>query len=406
MLHTKAFARALFEKGIEALAPKNLHLNLSGIEDKEVTILGVGKGALPIVQSLSQILAPNVKKALVVSNYAKDIPDIEVLLSDHPIPGARSVVAAERLLGEVAQLTPEDYLLFVLTGGASALVEKPISSVTLEEMADVTRKLLSSGATIDEINTVRKQLSAVKGGRLGAKVACAGKVFVVSDVIGDDLQTIGSGLMYCDSSTAHEGCTILMRYGLWDTMPPSVQSVLQHAPNPAPKLPNPKLSHQIVASNRIALEAIAKAAEAAGYQTQIVTDRLSGDVREAAERIVQTVCTQQSHRPLCLLFGGETTVQVRGEGQGGRNQELALWVLKSMRQKGVNFTFLSAGSDGIDGMSDAAGAVVDSTDFREDIDDFLTRNDSYRYHRRGGSLIVTGATGTNVMDIMIVVKES
>ncbi|RUM68220.1 MAG: glycerate dehydrogenase [Sulfurospirillum sp.] len=335
---------------------------------------------------------------------ALDVPELNIFASSHPLPSARSVEAAEKLMKMISALNEDEVFIYLLSGGTSALVEKPIPPVRLEDFTAVSEALLQSGASIDEMNIVRKHLSMIKGGRLAALTKAKGKVFVISDVIGDDLEAIGSAPLFCDSSTCADAKRVLVQYGLWDSVNTSVRNLLEECSHETPKVVDPGIVHEVVASNKTALEAIAAEAEKAGYRAKIVTDRLRGDVRDVAKEIARIAQFHEADTPLCLLFGGETTVQVRGSGKGGRNQELALWVLKAMRGEG-RFTFLSGGTDGRDGMSDAAGAVVDESDLHEDIDRYLDNNDSYHYHQKYGTLICTGASGTNVMDIMILIKE-
>ena len=402
-MNHKERATALFQRGVEAVQPENLHYDLKGLDKEGITLLGSGKAVTGMAKALLA-QGVNVKKSFLVSHVQEVVSGLEIFVSTHPVPSEKSVYAAETLMKIVSHLEAEESFVYLLSGGSSALIEKPIVPVTLEDMRTLTTMLLQSGASIGELNTVRKQLSMIKGGRLGASTKAKGKVFVISDVVGDDLEAIGSAPLYCDSSSCEDAKKVLVQCGLWERVAESVRSVIASSLHETPKTPNPAIVHEVVASNRIALEAVVREARRMGYEAEIVTDRMQGDVRDVAAEIARYADLPVKEKPRCFVFGGETTVQVRGDGKGGRNQELALWVLEAIREKGY-CTFLSAGTDGKDGVGDAAGAVVESGDLHEDMKRYLQNNDSYHYHRKYGTLLRTGASGTNVMDIMILIKE-
>ena len=399
-MSAKADAQTLFLSGVEAVKPENISFDLSSIpSDLPVTLLGSGKAVVEMAKKIAPHI--QVKEGFVVSNYAEHIDGVEVFVSTHPFVSQKSVEAASKMESVFKTLHEEDFFIYLLSGGSSALLEKPLSPLTLPMLEWLYKLLLESGASIEEMNIVRKHLSAVKGGRLAEMTQARGIVFVMSDVIGDDLFTIGSAPLYYDSSSRFEAEEILKRYGLWERVDKTLHEVLQSSETP--KQPNPRIVHKIVASNMIALEAIADKATEMGYACEVVTASLSGDVKEVASKIVAFVSSQKVSSPKVFLFGGESTVKVKGQGKGGRNQELCLWLLKLMPE-GEKFTFLSAGTDGIDGVTDAAGACVDWQDSRE-VQSYLDNNDSWHYHQKHKTLIQTGATGTNVMDIMILIKE-
>jgi len=256
--------------------------------------------------------------------------------------------------------------------------------------------LLHHGLSIDEINTIRKNLSQIKGGGLASKTQAKGIVLVVSDVIGDDLQAIGSAPLLADSSTLEDVKTIVDKYNILHLLPNSIKSILA-SDNTITKTNTQVFPHFLIASNLIALKSAKKFAEKLGFDAKIVTDTLEGDVKEVADFITKSL---KNEKEQVLLFGGEPTVQVTGNGNGGRNQELCLWVLK----KREDVTFLSAGTDGIDGNSDAAGAVVCESDYHDSLEGYLENNDSYHFLKEQNALIMTGESGTNVMDIMILIK--
>jgi hydroxypyruvate reductase/glycerate 2-kinase len=299
-------------------------------------------------------------------------------------------------------------------------VEKPAPPVKLDEFQDVTKLLLGCGAPIEEMNIVRKHLSLAKGGRLGRLTKAAGAVLVISDVIGDDLEAIGSAPLFRDRSSYGDAFDILQKYGLWGRIPSNARTVIEQGIagiiEETPKEPNPRIEHILIGSNMKGLIRGKDTAESFGINTHIITSRLRGESREVAKTIVSigeeiAATNNPFSQPVCLLFGGETTVTLRGSGRGGRNQEMCLAAVREIKSRG-KMTFLSAGTDGIDGNSDAAGAVIDSGTFarsRElnlNPDEYLNNNDSHTFLKKTGDLIVTGPTGTNVMDMTILlIKE-
>jgi len=404
-MHHKENAKKLFQIALATAQPKNIDFDLSGIPTSgKITLLGSGKASLEMAKALQKKLRGRIKKSFIVSNYYKAVEGLEIFVSSHPAPTNRSIDAGERILHGIQELEEDDFFIYLLSGGSSALIEKPIEPITLEELQLCTRLLLSKSASIDEINIVRKHLSMIKGGRLGHATKASGIVFVISDVIGDDLEVIGSAPLFYDHSTCADAQKVLTRYALWKKVPKSIQNVIESCHHESPKVVNPNIEHRVIASNMQCLQTMYHEAQGLGYETFIITDRLSGNVKEVAKYIISEVRAKDSMNPVCLLFGGESTVEIKGKGKGGRNQELALWVLKQI-QRDENITFLSAGTDGIDGQSDAAGTVVNKEDYRDDIDLFLEDNDSYHYLQRDDNLITIGDSGTNVMDIMIAIKE-
>jgi hydroxypyruvate reductase/glycerate 2-kinase len=399
----KVQAVALYKKAVEAVHPKNIYYPLDYNDGKEITLLGSGKAVIEMARAVLQ-KDIKIKKSFLVTPYEIAMEGLDIFISSHPTPSARSEEAAEKMMDIVSSLKESDFFVYLLSGGSSALLEKPIFPVEMKDFIVLTQLLLQSGASIDEINIVRKHLSRIKGGRLGEMSCAKGQVFVISDVIGDDLEAIGSAPLYCDSSSCEDAKRVLVQYNLWKQVPSGIRNVIEKCHYETPKTPNPLIDHTIVASNRMALNAAAEEAEKMGYEVHVVSDKVEGNVRDVAKLIIDYALKVENQKPACLLFGGETTVEVTGNGKGGRNQELALWVLKQ-KPKELSLTFLSAGSDGIDGMSEAAGAVVDGSDLHEDIDYYLENNDSFHYHRKCGTLIQTGESGTNVMDIMILIKE-
>lgn len=380
---------------------------------RSVHLFGSGKASVETARALKALLGDRVAGGLVVSNYAATIEGIEVYESSHPVLTDRSIRAAEMLMERIAALTPDDFFIYLLSGGSSALIEKLAPPITLADMQALVKGLLANGVPIEELNRVRKHLSLVKGGQLGRLSRARGIVLVVSDVIGDDLEAIGSAPLYYDRSSFGDTRTILEKYGLWEGAPGSVREVVAAGQAgliaETPKGPNPLLDHVLIGSNLKLLEKAKARAEALGIPARIMSSRLRGEAREVAKAILalgeEIAATGQPFAPpVCLLFGGETTVTLRGKGMGGRNQEMALAALGEFKAD-PRFLFLSAGTDGIDGHSDAAGAIVDGTSWEKagkqglKIDDYLARNDSYHFFQATGDLLMTGPTGTNVMDM-------
>jgi len=400
----KKNAREIFKKALLAVDPLNLNYELDTVTKKEIMLFGSGKASLKMAEAVMMKIGDRLKDGFIVSNYEKKLPKIEVFKSSHPTPSKKSVEAANKMIAKLRSLKEDDFFIYLLSGGSSALLQKPCKSLALEDLIFVNDALLACGASIAEINKVRKQLSFIQGSRLANMTKASGMVFVVSDVVGDDLGTIGSAPFYADESTCEDAKEVLLKYGLWKKIPESVQNVIKLCENETPKEQNPKISHKIVASNTHALKAALDEAKSLGYEAKIVRGDLNDDVEILSKYIANLIKKQNSDKPICLIFGGESRVVLKGDGKGGRNQELALLVLKEIKDD-ENIVFLSAGTDGIDGNTKAAGAVVAACDYKDDIDAFLSNNDSYHFHERADTLIVTGESGTNIMDIMIAIKE-
>jgi hydroxypyruvate reductase/glycerate 2-kinase len=410
----KELAKKIFMEALSSVMPKNLiadavsyHDNILCVQGQSfdlaaydnVYVYGSGKASIEMAKAMKILLKDKITHNMVVSNYHESVQGVEVLESTHPLPSQKSLDAGERLLHAFAMMGEHDFFIYLLSGGSSALIEKPVDGVSLEDFSALTKVLLHNGLSIDEINVIRKYLSQIKGGGLASKTKAKGMVLVVSDVIGDDLHSIGSAPLLADKNRQTEVRAIVDKYNILHLLPKSVKYILENDDTTFDKEAK-EYPHFLIASNRIALNRAEIEAKALGLSVTIVSDKLEGDVKELASYIVETVQNAQHE---VLLFGGEPTVEVKGDGNGGRNQELSLWVLKKM-QGCEAFTFLSAGSDGIDGNSDAAGAVVCQDDYHDSVEAYLAKNDSYHYLKAKETLIMTGESGTNVMDIMIVVK--
>jgi len=383
--------------------------------NKRTTVIAVGKAAWNMASAARQILREKIGSGLVVTKTGHSkggIPGFEIIEAGHPVPDERSIFAAERALDMVSDLSDEDMVLFLISGGGSALFEKPLDGVSLEEIMDLTWQLLASGADIREMNTVRKHLSRVKGGRFGE--ACQGQeifTIVLSDVIGDPLDVIASGPVFPDASTSGEALRILGKYNI---------SVADHVRR-ALALETPKqlpyCEHVIASSVAKFCEAAAKAGQALGYQPLILSSSIDCEAREAG-RFLAAMARDVHHgacpdfmpaRPCVIIAGGETIVRLRGKGKGGRNQEAAL--AAALGIEGLErAVILCAGSDGTDGPTEAAGGLADGGTAGRirttaDPELLLDQNDSYRALELAGDLIVTGPTGTNVNDLMLVLLQ-
>ena len=421
----------IFREGLSAVLPENLirdTITLRGntleIAGKRfalppgsgIHVFGSGKASIASAKFIADILSDRISGGLIVSSYHDtSIGKIQVYVGSHPIPDEKSLRVADLLIDRLSILSKEDFFIYLLSGGSSSLIEKPMPPLILEDLKQASKLFMNAGASIYELNTLRKHLSMIKGGRLAQVTKARGVVLVISDVIGDDLETIGSAPFYEDRSTFSDVGAILSKYNLWDRIPNAVKALVEKGLDgqveETPKEPPSRIEHMIIGNNRKALQGAKEKAVSLGLNAHIMTSRLRGEAKEIAKAIVamgeEIVMTRSPFDiPVCLIFGGETTVTVQGDGKGGRNQEMCLSALREIGHR-PGMVFLSAGTDGIDGNSEAAGAVIDSRsfqriqEFRLSIDDYQRRNDSTSLFKQTGDLIITGPTGTNVMDITL-----
>jgi glycerate-2-kinase len=392
---------------------------------RRLLVISLGKAAYPMAAAAAHIAADVPVQGIVITKYGHTGPvplpeTFRVFEAGHPVPDEAGVEATREAIRMIRQLAGNDTLvLCLISGGGSALFLAPCDGVSLEEKQETTRLLLLNGAEIQELNAVRKHLSLVKGGRL-AEIARPAKVvsLILSDVIGDPLDVIASGPTSPDRSTFGEALAVIDKYGLRSRMPRKALDVLQMgARGEIPDTPKPgdplfrNVENRIIGSNRIAVGAAKHKAEELGFPAEVLTTELRGEAREAgrwlAGKAVEGLGTAGRK---CLIAGGETTVTVRGNGLGGRSTELALAFAGAVRAMG-GITLLSAGTDGTDGPTDAAGAIVDGETVPRaeklglDPDAYLGDNDSYNFFKKTGGLLVTGPTGTNVMDIVAALIE-
>lgn len=393
-----------------------LRVDLTSVE--RVIVLGCGKAGASMARAVEGVLGDRISEGFIVVKDGHTLPTLGIELAEagHPVPDQRGRAAAERVLSLARSAGPRDLVVFLISGGGSALLPAPAPPVTLEEKQDVTRRLLGAGATIGELNAVRKHLSLLKGGQLARAASPAAVLtLLLSDVIGDPLDVIASGPTAPDPTTFAEALDVLARRGVLDRVASSVRQRLEEgARGRTPETPKPgeplfsRVTHVIVGNNRLVVDAAAKAAADLGYAARIATAALEGEAREVGPDLVAQARSLPS--PACLIAGGETTVTIRGGGRGGRCQELALAAALALRADD-DLTVLAAGTDGTDGPNDAAGAVVDAGTMERgraaglDPDRALADNDAHTFLRATGDLIITGPTNTNLLDLYFVLHR-
>lgn len=383
-----------------------------------LVVVGAGKAAAAMALVVEQHVEGPLE-GLVVTRYGHGVPckSIEVVEAAHPVPDSAGQDAAARILGMVSGLGPEDLVLLLISGGASALLSLPAPGITLEQQREVTSALLKSGASIHEINAVRKHLSAVKGGRLAVAAAPARVLtLAISDVAGDDLSVIGSGPGVPDPSTLEEARRVLAHYRI--TPPEAVARLLADPANETPKPGDPRLANataQLVATPREALEAAAMVAVSHGWLPLILGDTIEGEAREVARAfagIARSVATHQQPvpAPAVLISGGELTVTMAGQGRGGPNAEFLLSLAIAL-DGAAGIHAIACDTDGIDGSEDNAGAIITPDTLARarakglDPRARLADNDSYGFFRALGDLVVTGPTHTNVNDFRAILID-
>jgi glycerate 2-kinase len=384
---------------------------------RNIYLTGAGKASARMAVAVERLLGKRITGGLlnVKHGHVAKLRRIRLNECGHPVPDEAGVQGAQEIGNIAAKAGEDDLLICLISGGGSALLPFPAQPVTLAEKQDTTQLLLRSGANIHEINTVRKHISSIKGGQLAA-LAWPAQVLslILSDVIGDDLDVIGSGPTAPDSSTFLDALAVLEKFGLTNLVPPPVsERIRAGVAGEIPETPKSleRVQNLIVGSNQLALDAAAGAARGLGYRPLILSSFIEGETRDVAKvhaAIAKEVLSsgRPVKRPACVISGGETTVTIKGNGLGGRNQEFALAAAMDIAAiSGV--LMLSGGTDGSDGPTNAAGALCDGTTIARaeklglNAADFLARNDSYHFFEPLGDLIKTGPTGTNVMDVRL-----
>ena len=392
--------------------------NLAHID--RIFAVGAGKASARMAQGLEHVLGKRLEEGLIVVKTGHTLPTkrITILEAGHPIPNQAGVNATQRLLRLIHHLTPRDLLFVLLSGGASSLLPAPVPGLTLTDKQHTTRLLLQCGATINEINIVRKHLSLSKGGGLITATQARIATLILSDVIGDDLGSIGSGPTVPDPSTFADAINVLRRYRIWQTVPAPVRHHLQQGQQglvpetlKPQRHPSRSVHHQIVGNNSLMTQAVDRAARKVGLHTKRLSAAMVGEARIAAKqfaRLARHHVARQGQRrhPTCIIAGGETTVTVSGGGRGGRAQEFATSAALEIANL-PNTWIMAFGTDGTDGPTDAAGALVSGTTAELaraagiDFEKALKRNDTYPALKALGCHIHTGPTGTNVNDLYL-----
>jgi len=388
-----------------------------------IFVVGGGKAGASMGRALEKLLGDRIADGVIVTKQGYGLPlrNVRLVEAGHPVPDNRGIQGTGEILSLVKGARERDLVLCLISGGGSALLVSPAEGIGLEDKQAVTRRLLACGADIHEINTIRKHLSRIKGGGLAGLAYPATVVsLILSDVIGDDLNVIASGPTVPDTSTFSDAHRICRKYSIWNLLPAPVRERIEtglHGRIPeTPGIGDPifhKCFSQLVGTNMQALRAAAARARQLGYNAMILSSFMEGEAREAAKVLAGIAReVRKSGNPIappaCVLCGGETTVTIRGEGKGGRNQEFALSAACAVARL-ENVVILAGGTDGTDGPTDAAGAIVDgctvalAVEKKLDPQDHLERNDAYHFFKPLHDLLITGPTNTNVMDIYMVI---
>jgi len=438
-MNNKIIAEQIFLAGVESVLPERLipkemalrdncldigHLNFSLELIDNIYVIGAGKASAMMAVEVEKILDNRITEGHVVVKYghSSELKYIRVTEAGHPVPDSNGFKATRAIMKIADMAKRNDLVVCLLSGGGSALLPDFPKGSSPEEMIKLNDLLINSGACIKEINAVRKHLSIVKGGQLARAVCPATLVsLILSDVPGDQLDVIASGPTAPDPTTYKQTLDVLDKYDLTASVPVGILKYLKEgAAGNRPETPEPgdlifeKSYNLLIGSNRMALEAAKQKASEFNINAVIIDDQLQGETSSVAEYIVETSLKfkidKSEVKPVCLLFGGETTVKMTGRGLGGRNQHLAL-LSAIMLENHPGITILTAGTDGTDGPTSAAGAVVDSDTITgalsKNIDPakYLREFDSYHFFKKAGGQIITGPTMTNVMDIIVVIVE-
>jgi hydroxypyruvate reductase len=434
-------AREIFQAGLDAVAPGSAIKGFCQLIDEilvvdgqnydlkrfdKIFVLGAGKAGASMAKAIEEILGERISAGTITVKYdhLEKLKWIKIQEAGHPLPDRKGLAGAKDILQLAAAADEKTLVICLISGGGSALMPLPAAGISLKDKQETTRILLACGATIHEINTIRKHLSKIKGGGLARAIYPATLItLILSDVVGDDLDIIASGPGVPDPGTFSDCRAILTKYSIEDQVPAAVRSHLESGfAGTVPETPKPgqpffeKTQTVIVGNNfKALLKAREKAAEL-GYNTLLLSAMIEGETRAVAADHIAIVKKIQHHEhplkpPACLISGGETTVRIQGSGKGGRNQEFVLAV--ALELAGMeNVAVLSAGTDGTDGPTDAAGALADTTTLDRaravniNPKTYLDNNDSYHFFEKLGDLVKTGPTNTNVMDIRIILIAS
>ena len=367
-------------------------------------LISIGKSAGVMAEYVSKkidfknglVVVPNgIKPKLKKSTF-------EIINAGHPLPNQNSLKAGKKLMRFLNQTHENDFIIFLISGGGSALAVLP-DSISLQEKIMVNEKLIRSGANINEISCIRKHLSLIKGGRLIRDMNCNGISFLVSDVIGDDIGSISSGISSYDKTSYKDALKIIKKYSLQNKLPKTALFVLNSGLSgkisETPK--KSKIKNIIILKNSMCVFGMKEKSKDLGYKTRVIPN-ITGDVNQIANRLATTALDKNTN---CIIFGGEPTVKLIGTGKGGRNQELVLRLYEKLQNTNNNYIIASIGTDGIDGTTKFAGSIF-STNSKHETKTYLKNNDSFSFFKKFGGLIYTGITQNNVNDIGVIVKRN
>jgi len=435
---TKTIIKALFQTALKSANPYALTLEtVSRTGDtliidktkrdlsqyKNIYVIGTGKAAAKMALAMEHILGQAITKGIVSVTYGSAqgvaLKKIQIIEAGHPIPDGNSLISARRIKALLKQTTKDDLVIFLISGGGSSSMVSPALGITLNDLRRTFKLLLKSGASIEEINCVRKHLDMTKGGLLAQDAWPSTMIsLIISDVVGNRFDAISSGPTVPDLSTFRDALKILKTYKTWDGMPQSIRTRIRmgvaHKLTETPKKGNLAFKNTrtlLIGSNDIILKAIAQKIKSIGLKCVLRKDSIVGEARQSAKDYAREITKKAKSltKPIFFISGGETTVTVRGNGKGGRNQEFALAFVLQMAKLGItNYVCLSCATDGIDYIKEAAGALVDGTSLSKarklglDPQALLENNDSYRFQKAAKTLIRTGPTGTNLNDVQIV----
>lgn len=428
----KQKALQIFLAGVDNVLPNKLVNKVFSRKDfqldkfNNIYLLAFGKASFLMAKEAENILGERIVDGVVITTYGNGgkLDKLKVIEAGHPIPDNNGLKATKLVLNIADKAQENDLVLCLISGGSSALLADYPTDATINDLKKASELLINSGASISEINCVRKHLSSVKGGQLAKAIYPASTIsLILSDVVGDKLDVIASGITAPDCTTFSDAIQVLKKYNLIETFPSvflnhlrkGMAGIIDETAKPDDIVFN-KVENLIIGSNKIALDGAAEKAKELGFETYLITDRLKGDYKYVADFIFKTINSKKpkdiviksdNKKPRCLLFGGESTVYVSGNGRGGRNQHLALYL--AIKINGAeNVTILCAGTDGLDGQTDAAGAVIDGFTVSHSIknnlqpDDYLLNFDSYNFFDKLGDSVKIGNSGTNVMDLTVV----
>lgn len=434
----KSDARTIFESGLKAVDPivaVKSHLQLTGnklqLQDREydlgdydnIYVIGMGKAAAAMAKAVEEIIGDKLTSGIVNVKYGHTVPLFKIKINEaaHPVPDEAGLKGSQEIIELLQDTGENDLVICLISGGGSALLPLPAGNLTLGDKQIVTQSLLECGADIHEINSIRKQISAVKGGRLAEHVCPSSLIsLILSDVIGDDLDVIASGPTVPDTHTFHDCKNIIEKYKLNQRVPKRVIEYIEKGCSgeieDTPKPDSPvfeRTQNAIVGSNILAVQAAKEKAEELGYNSLILSTFIHGETEEVAKvhtAIAKEIKSSDNpvNKPACIISGGETTVTIEGKGQGGRNQEFVLASAIDINELD-DIVILSGGTDGNDGPTDAAGAIADGTTIKRGRElglnayEYLCENDSYNFFKPLKDLLITGPTNTNVMDLRVII---